>query len=65
MEIYSVYCNELVIYSLILNKIIVIQTMNPESVLLVLFLLSVEFNKWELKMRKEVVKALVKIMPFK
>lgn len=63
MEIYSVYCNELVIYSLILNKIIVIQTMNTETVLLVLFLLSVEFNKWELKMRKEVVKALVKIMP--
>ena len=65
METYSVCCNELVIYSLILNKVIVIKTVNPESMLFVLFLLSVEFNKWELKMRKEVMKALVKIMLFK
>lgn len=65
MEIYSVFCNEVVIYSLNLNKIIVIQTEKAESTLFVLFLLSVEFNKWELKMRKEVMKALVKIKLFK
>jgi len=38
---------------------------NPESVLFVLFLWSVEFSKWELKMRKEVTKELVKILFFK
>lgn len=51
MEICSIYCNEVIVYGLKLNKIIVVQTANPESVLFALFLLSEEFNKWELKMR--------------
>lgn len=50
MEMCSIYCNEVITYGLFFKNDNCL-TVNPESVLFVLFLLLEEFSKWELKLR--------------